>query len=297
MARLPKVGDMLNATSSIARRPAVSGPHPIRGTALLGLAPVQWWVALASGLLWLGVLALAAGAGAAHASPAQPAGSVAIEPDLSSVAEGGSTMAALVQGLAGQPLAQVAQPGSPRMEVVLGQLDSRMKLAPCKKMRAYWPAGQRAWGASRVGVRCEQGEVKWNVYWPVVVKVWVKGVVAMQPLRPGQVVSASDLQVAEVDLAAGTASALIRPADVLGRTLARAVPAGQGLRADDLRPRRYFAPGEPVALTVRGDGFQVAGQGTAITAGDEGQCARIRTDSGRVVCGVPVGERRAEITL
>jgi flagella basal body P-ring formation protein FlgA len=90
---------------------------------------------------------------------------------------------------------------------------------------------------------------------------------------------------------------LLHPADLLGRTLARAVQAGQAVRLDDLRARRYFAPGEPVALTVKGDGFQVAGQGTAITAGEEGQCARIRTDSGRVVCGVPIGERRAEITL
>lgn len=261
----------------------------------IGLAPVQWWAALASGLLWLAVVALAAGVSHARASTLATAQESALDP-AADVADVGS-LSARVQSFANQQAQASTPPGAPRVEVILGQLDSRIKLAPCKKVRAYWPSGQRAWGAAHVGLRCEQGSVRWNIYWPVVVKVWVRGVVAMAPMQAGKVIAMDDLQQAEVDLAARTVAPLLRPAELMGRTLARAVPAGQAVRLDDLRARRYFAPGEPVALTVKGDGFQVAGQGTAITAGDEGQCARIRTDSGRVVCGLPVGDRRAEITL
>jgi flagellar basal body P-ring formation protein FlgA len=283
-----------STSSPRAGRSALS--RGIDTQAQLGFAPVQWWLALGSALLWLAVVALAAGGSAAHASAGHPAVVPAEGAQDTALAED-QDLAAAMHTFAKAQSAAVTAPGGARIEVVLGSLDSRIKLAPCKKVRTYWPAGQRAWGAGRVGMRCEQGSVRWNVYWPVVVKAWVRGVVAMAPLSAGKVIAVDDLQMAEVDLSARAAAAVIRPADVLGRTLARGVAAGQALRADDFKPRRYFAPGEPVALTVRGDGFQVAGQGTAITAGDEGQCARIRTDSGRVVCGTPVGERRVEIVL
>jgi flagella basal body P-ring formation protein FlgA len=261
----------------------------------IGLAPVQWWVALGTMLLWMGVLALAAGGASAHASTSHEGMPPLPSEDRAPADTPG--LADQVHAFATQQAQAGSPPGAPRVEVILGPLDSRIKLAPCKKVRTYWPAGQRAWGNGHVGVRCEQGGVHWNVYWPVVVRVWVRGVVAMAPMQAGKVISPDDLLLGEVDLAAKPSSPLLHPADLLGRTLARAVQAGQAVRLDDLRARRYFAPGEPVALTVKGDGFQVAGQGTAITAGEEGQCARIRTDSGRVVCGVPIGERRAEITL
>jgi len=72
---------------------------------------------------------------------------------------------------------------------------------------------------------------------------------------------------------------------------------GQSLRQEDVKARRWFAAGEPVRLTVKGAGFSVGAEGTALTAGDEGQCARIRLDGGRIVCGDPVGSRQVEITL
>lgn len=282
-------------SASTAPRSAAAGRVAVRTHERIGLAPVQWVAALVSGLVWLAVVALAAGMSHARASTLRAA-PAAVSDDAAALADVAS-LSARVQSFANQQAQASTPPGAPRVEVILGQLDSRIKLAPCKKVRAYWPSGQRAWGAAHVGLRCEQGSVRWNIYWPVVVKVWVRGVVAMTPLQAGKVIAMDDLQPAEVDLAARPVAPLLRSADLMGRTLARAVSPGQAVRLDDLRARRYFAPGEPVALTVKGDGFQVAGQGTAITAGDEGQCARIRTDSGRVVCGLPVGDRRAEITL
>ncbi len=185
----------------------------------------------------------------------------------------------------------------PRVEIILGQLDPRLKLAPCEKINAYMPEGSRLWGRTRVGLRCEQGAVRWNVYWPVTVKVWGPAVVAVVPLKPGSLMSAADLRVAEIDLAESSSPAILKAEDVIGRSVLRTIEPGQGLRQDDVRMRRWFAAGEPVHLTVKGDGFAVASDGTALSHGIEGQCARIRMDNGRVLCGKPVGERLAEITL
>ena len=46
-----------------------------------------------------------------------------------------------------------------------------------------------------------------------------------------------------------------------------------------------------------GAGFAVEREGQALTPGVEGQPARVRTESGRVLTGLPAGERRLELAL
>jgi flagella basal body P-ring formation protein FlgA len=261
----------------------------------LGYAPEQFLAALVSTTVWAGLCSLAA-----LASPAARAQSLPNQ-----AAQIGA------EGLQGQVEALLKQQAMPkagdadasakkqpwRVEITLGQLDPRLKLAPCDKVRVYMPDGVQMWGKTRVGLRCEQGAVRWNVYWPVTVKVWGQALVAATPLRPGNQIQAADLREAEVDLAAHASPAVMRVADVVGRSVVRGIEPGQSLRQDDLKTRRWFAVGDPVRLTVRGEGFQVASEGMALTPGDEGHCARVRTDSGRVVCGQPVGERLVELSL
>jgi flagella basal body P-ring formation protein FlgA len=111
------------------------------------------------------------------------------------------------------------------------------------------------------------------------------------------VLAEADLASAELDLAEEASPALIRSELAVGRSLARALDAGQGLRQAHLKPRQWFAAGEPVKVVALGAGFSVAGEGLAMTPGVEGQPARVRTESGRVLVGMPVGERRMELSL
>lgn len=200
----------------------------------------------------------------------------------------------LVQSV-GEPVTQRIE----RVEVALGAADPRLKLAPCDKVNAYVPEGSRLWGRSRVGLRCEQGAVRWNIFVPVVVKVWGRGVIPVVALPPGAHLEAADLQVAEVDLAAENSLPLLDPDEAIGRVLIRGVQAGQSLRQSHLKPRRYFAAGDPVQLVVKGSGFAVSGAGFALNPGDEnqGRCVRVRTENGRVVCGRPVAEGQVELVL
>lgn len=190
-----------------------------------------------------------------------------------------------------------SQAAKPRVEVVLGQLNARLKLAPCQRISTYLPQGARLWGRTHVGMRCEEGAVAWNVYWPVVVKVWMPAVVAAVPLRPGSLVSQADLRVAEVDVAAANAPAVTDPQLIIGRAVTRMIAAGEAVRSSDIKQRRWFAAGEPVTVLVHGDGFAASARGVAISHGDEGQCARIRMDAQRVLCAQPVGDGQAEVLL
>jgi len=151
-----------------------------------------------------------------------------------------------------------------RLEVSLGAADARLRLAPCDKIQAYVPEGANLWGRSRVGLRCEQGAVRWNVYVPVTVRVLGLGVVPAINLTPGSRIEAADLRVAEVDLAADGSPAVLSPDEAVGRLVARSVQAGQSLRQQHLKAKRYFAAGDPVRLIVKGPGFSVNGEGEAV---------------------------------
>ena len=187
--------------------------------------------------------------------------------------------------------------GISRVEVQVGTLDARLRLAPCERIEPYLPAGTRLWGRTRIGLRCTQGVSHWNVFLPVTVKVYGTALVAATPLAAGAVVGSADIARAEVDLAEDSSTAMIDAQLVIGRALARAVNTGQALRQSGLRPRQWFAAGDTVKLLAQGDGFSVAGEGQALTPGIEGQSVRVKTESGRVLTGMPVGERRVELLL
>jgi flagella basal body P-ring formation protein FlgA len=187
--------------------------------------------------------------------------------------------------------------GTPRVEVGIGQLDPRLRLAPCQHVEPYLPDGMRMWGKSRIGLRCTQGVSKWNVYLPITVRVFGTALVASSGVSAGSVLSAADLTQAEVDLAEDNSAPLANADLAVGRTLARALKAGQSLRQSHLKARQWFAAGETVTVSAQGAGFSVAGEAQALNSGIEGQPVRVRTESGRVLTGLPVGERRVELPL
>ncbi|WP_341886919.1 flagellar basal body P-ring formation chaperone FlgA [Variovorax sp. YR752] len=182
-----------------------------------------------------------------------------------------------------------------RVEIEVGALDPRLRLAPCDQIEPYLPANARLWGRSRIGIRCLKGPTRWNVYLPVTVRVFAPALVATRALSAGTTLVEGDLAQAEVDLAEDTSNALFQPALAIGRTIDRPLPAGRSLRQSHLKPRQWFAAGEVVQVVAQGPGFRVSGEGQALTPGTEGLPVRIRTESGRILTAQAVGERRVEV--
>lgn len=184
-----------------------------------------------------------------------------------------------------------------RVEVKVGKLDPRLKLAPCLRIEPYLPPGLPILGATRMGLRCTQGAKLWNVSLPIQVSVWTQATVVKSALAAGTVLDAGQLSQAEVDIAAAPGAAVPEPLLVVGRTLARSVAAGATLRQTDLKPRQFFAAGETVRVTALGPGWQVVTEGQAVGAGIEGQTAHVRTESGRMLNARPSGDHQVEVTL
>jgi flagella basal body P-ring formation protein FlgA len=190
-----------------------------------------------------------------------------------------------------------APEGVSRVEVVVGQLDSRLHLAPCAKIEPYLPNGTRLWGKSRIGLRCVQGSTLWNVFLPITIKAYGRGLVATTGAPAGSVLKAGDLTQGEIDLAEEPTLALVDPEQAIGRTLVQPLKAGQGVRAGHLKARLWFSAGDTVRVLALGEGFSLEGEGQALSNGIEGQPARVRTESGRILTGQPVGDRRLEVAL
>lgn len=184
-----------------------------------------------------------------------------------------------------------------RIEVEVGSLDPRLKLAPCQRIEPYLPAGLPAWGRTRIGLRCTQGARLWNVSLPITVKVWARSLVTASALPAGTMLAAEHLGEAEVDLAAAPGLPQTEPGALVGRYLARPLAAGSALRQTDLKARQWFAAGETVRVVAVGPGWQVVTEGQAMSPGLEGQIVRVRTEQGRMLQARPVGDRQVEVAL
>lgn len=195
--------------------------------------------------------------------------------------------------------AEAAAPAGARVEVEAGALDARLRLAQCHRIEAHWPANSRAWGRTRVGLRCTEGIRNWHVFLPVTVRVIAPAWVGSTALPPGTALHPSHLRVAEVDWAESGAAAF-GPDDIdqiAGRTLVRGLVPGQALRQNDLQVRRWFSAGQTVRIVVAGSGYAISAQGQALNEGIEGRDVRVRTEAGRVLTGRPIADGVLEVTL
>jgi len=197
----------------------------------------------------------------------------------------------------GASAATAGQAQGVRVEVKVGKLDPRLRLAPCMHIATYLPPGLPVWGSTRIGLRCTQGTKLWNVSIPIQVSVYAQATVLKAALAAGTVLDASQLGQAEVDIAAEPGAAVSDPMLAVGRTLGRSLAAGATLRQVDLKARQFFAAGETVRVTALGPGWQVVTEGQAVGAGIEGQSVHVRTEAGRLLTARPTGDRQVEVTL
>lgn len=206
---------------------------------------------------------------------------------------------ALAQRWVDQALAvQAARAEQPlRMTGSVGALDSRLRLAACARVEAYLPPGARLWGASRVGLRCLDGAVRWNVTIPVTVKAVGTAWVLRRDVAPGAALQEADLMPAEVDWAADPSPVLAGPEPWQGQVAARALSAGQTLRQNLVRAVQVFQAGASVRVLVNGGSFQISSLAQALSPGVVGQPARVRMDNGRVLSGTVLDARTVQIEI
>ncbi|QTN30577.1 flagellar basal body P-ring formation protein FlgA [Rhodoferax sp. AJA081-3] len=193
--------------------------------------------------------------------------------------------------------AQPAGATALRMEVKLGNLDSRLKLAPCGNVEPYLPPGARLWGRTRVGLRCVDGMSRWNVSLPVTVNAYGNAWVIKGQVAAGSALTEDDVVEAEVNWAEENSPVVRDKALWVGQIATRALMTGQTLRQGMVRPAQVFQAGAQVRVVAQGAGFQVSAEGQALSAGVVGQVARVRMENGRVSSGTVLDTKTVKIDL
>lgn len=221
-------------------------------------------------LLRLTATVLALGAGLVPAVHAQAA------PDLGQI----------TQQWLDDALQRNDSPSPLRMEVSVGSLDERLRLAPCARIEPYLPAGAKLWGRTRLGLRCLEGPTRWNVFLPLTVKAFGPAWVLAGNVASGAVLTEADALRSEVDWAAEPAAVVADPALWVGQVAARNLAAGQTLRQSMVRAPHLFKSGAQVRVLAEGPGYAVTASGQAMGAGAVGQSVRVRMANGKIVSGL-----------
>lgn len=192
---------------------------------------------------------------------------------------------------------RTSEPGILRMEVAVGALDSRLKLAPCAKVEPYLPPGTRLWGKTRLGLRCLEGTSRWNVFLPITISAYGPAWVIKGSVTSGSVLTESDAMETEVDWAEESSPVMSQPSQWVGQVATRMLSTGQALRQSMIRPAQAFQAGTQVRVVAQGVGFQITGDGQAVSVGVVGQPARVRMSNGRVMSGVVLDSRTVLLAL
>jgi flagellar basal body P-ring formation protein FlgA len=195
--------------------------------------------------------------------------------------------------LGGRPSGAVAL----RMEVIVGALDSRLRLAPCAHVEPYMPAGTRLWGRTRMGLRCTEGVSKWNIFLPVTVKAHGPALIIKGNINSGAPLSLDDVMEAEVDWAEDPSAVVTDATSWIGQIASRPLTTGQALRQGMFRPPQVFQAGAQIRVLAQGIGFQITSDGQALSAGIVGQPVRVKMDNGRIMTGVVLDPRTVKIDI
>lgn len=192
--------------------------------------------------------------------------------------------------------ALAATGGQARIEVTVGEFDTRAKLAPCARTEFFVPGGTRLWGRARIGLRCVQG-ANWSVLLPVNVRIHAPALVASRHLAALQPIAAGDVHVAEVEWTREPLGVATDVAQLDNRVPTRPIAPGQPIPLAALRAPQVVSQGDAVKVVGTGRGFSVSTAAVALAAAQDGQPVRVRTDSGRVLTGTARAGRIVEVVF
>ena len=182
-------------------------------------------------------------------------------------------------------LEQQTLPGGGEVEVVVGEPDARLALAPCARYEPFVPRGAKLWGRSSLGVRCVEG-ASWTVYVPIEVRVFAPVQVAARQIARGAPVTPEDVRIDRVDLTRIASAVHGADEPLEGLVATRGIAAGEPLRRDLVKPPPILSAGDPVKVVYDGNGFAASIDGKALAPAGEGQAVRVSTANGRILTGV-----------
>lgn len=170
--------------------------------------------------------------------------------------------------------------------VNVGQIDKHLALPQCSQLEPFIPVGNRLWGRTSIGVRCNSEPTAWTIYVQTEINVMSDVLHTARPISTGQIITYEDIAPQNVNLTQLPEGIFTDASQIVGKIAATNLPAGQPLRPQMLRAPYVILRGQTVNLVVQGRGFNIQSEGQALADATDGQVIQVRNKSGRIISGL-----------
>jgi len=183
--------------------------------------------------------------------------------------------------------AQTAKRAGQDIEISVGRIDRRLKLAVCPKApTAFLAPGAKLQGKLTVGLHCT-GPKPWTVYVPAQIKIFADVIAATQPLFRGNEISASDIMLVRQELAQLRSGYFTKTDAVLGKVLTQNLAAGHAITPKRIKAAILVRRGEKVTIIASVGTLKVSGKGEALNDAARGELVSVRnSQSKRIIQGI-----------
>jgi len=174
-----------------------------------------------------------------------------------------------------------------RSEIIMGSLDSRLRLARCERpLSAQLAPGSRFSGKTTVHVRCDSAS-PWTVFLNADINLYAEALHSAGPLNRGDILRENDLEYIEVNLSQVRNGYYTEIDQLVGQQLKRRLPQNRLIKANYVEPPTLVKRGELVSIVAENRGYSVKMSGTAMSNGSRGERVQVRNNSSkRIVEGV-----------
>lgn len=185
---------------------------------------------------------------------------------------------------------------SRRVEIDISSIDPRLPIPVCEQpLQARINQNQRPVGRINVKVDCA-GAAPWSRYVPVTVRVFEHVLTAARPLARGEILSSSDVMMAELDVSTVRTTYLHSADEAVGMELKRSLQASMPLVREALAAPILVKRGDTVMITARTGSIEIRQQGVALQNGELGKQITVRnTNSDNVVQATVTGQGQASV--
>lgn len=174
-----------------------------------------------------------------------------------------------------------------RINIKMGQLDSRLKLTQCPlPLTSTLAPGSEFAGKTTVHLRCNS-DSPWTVYISAQINLFGKIIQTTSPLTKGHILKDSDLHAVEEDLSRIKYGYFTSKENLIGKQLKRRLPQNRIIKANYVKAPTLVKRGELVSIIAENTGYSVKMSGTAMKSGARGERIQVKNSSSkRIVEGI-----------
>jgi flagellar basal body P-ring formation protein FlgA len=184
------------------------------------------------------------------------------------------------------------------INIVVGQLDPRLRLHPCTvPLEAFSPGYTMRQGLSTVGVRCRDGK-PWSLYVPVTIKNFKKVAVLKQAVTRNTVLTDDNILLEKMNINRLSSGYFDDIKQLKGKVLTQNLSKGAVLTQHHIKSPMAINRGQLVTLVAKNSVIEVRAEGKAMSKGAIGERIKVKNmKTKRIVEGVIIDKYLINVNL